>query len=1333
MKNMNFTYYVGMLCCVLFLTTKTMANDIDLCTYQTSPIMPVGDGNNIQDLSGVTYHSDNLFMVNNKPTVVYKTNLNGTILQTITLNGFDDTEGIVHIGETKFAVAEEKRGKIAFFDIPDLTANIITIDYSDAEIASLSPTLGPWGDNDGLEGVSYNPAMSTIYTVKEKTSIKYYDFPNPVSFPATITNASEFCANDALNFSDIAGVHHLGLNFDGSTEVLLLSQENKTLKHVDENCNVIGEFSLDFMTQPEGVTMDNMGNIYIVGEKDTGENSQLVILSPNPSLDTDEDGICNDDDPCPNLHNDLIGTSCDEDGDCITGKTYDANCNCTGGTFQDADGDNVCDANDICPNGNDNIDTDGDGVPDDCDDCPNLHNDLIGTPCDDGDIYTSGDTYTADCECIGTPVPPTCRYTDSLALVAFYSALSEEGWYEPDDRWDLTQPMDTWFGISLNENGCVESISMSDYDISGTIAPEIGDLSEVKSIHLAENRLSGTIPSSIGNLTNLEFLSLGDNQLSGDIPASIEYLINLKELYLESNELTGNIPNVIGNLTNLEDLSLLANNLSGNIPPEIGSMTSLERLHLSYNQLSGCYDDNLTQLCNQLDFASISEGNNFDVSWEDFCNNGNCEPTCRQIDSLALIAVYDALNGDNWAVSRQWDFTQPMDTWYGITLNGDGCVDIVRLDEDDITGTLAPEIGDLSEITAINLAVNNISGLIPASITNLTSLEYLSLSNNQLTGNIPSEIGSLTNLKKLALSGNQLTGNIPSSIGNLINLSHLYLGANQFGGAIPATIGNLTQLMYLTLNNNMLTGSIPSEINNLTKLIYLYLKNNELTGVLPFMGDLDELWTLQLQNNQITGSMPAWLVDMDELSYLKLHDNQLSGCYDSSLTALCNKLVWYGTNASISDGNNFSVPWEDFCNSGHCEPTPTCRQRDSLALVAVFHAANGNTWRNGIRWDLTQPIDTWYGVTLNDNQCVSRLSIYEEDFGGTLSHKIGELSELTYLDLSENQLGGTIPGTIGNLTNLTFLSLGINNFTGNIPASIGDLTNLTNLYLHRNQFTIIPSAIGDLDNLIRLTLNHNQFDYIPASIGDLTNLDDLNLSNNNLSVIPVAIRHLTNLKTLHLDYNNISSLPSEFGTLPNLENLYIRHNNIVSIPNTIGDLSKLKLLYLSHNNITGINSAIGSLTNLEVLYLNHNNIPGINPAVGDLTNLQELYLSNNKITGINPNLQHLTNLTKLYLSNNQINGTIPVWFGNLEHLTTLKLHNNNMSGCFDSNLSSLCGQLTNTSINYGNNFNIEWEDFCNGATCGGAKIGQNQAIDTHNSPNPFTNQTTITYTRVRRR
>jgi hypothetical protein len=51
------------------------------------------------------------------------------------------------------------------------------------------------------------------------------------------------------------------------------------------------------------------------------------------------------------------------------------------------------------------VDSDNDGVCDEDDVCPGFDDNLIGTACDDGDPCTSNDTYTTNCDCVGTPVP----------------------------------------------------------------------------------------------------------------------------------------------------------------------------------------------------------------------------------------------------------------------------------------------------------------------------------------------------------------------------------------------------------------------------------------------------------------------------------------------------------------------------------------------------------------------------------------------------------------------------------------------------------------------------------------------------------------------------------------------------------------------------------------------------------------------------------------------------------------------------------------------------------------------------------------------------------------
>ncbi|MCP3928770.1 MAG: hypothetical protein GY705_06680 [Bacteroidetes bacterium] len=142
-----------------------------------------------------------------------------------------------------------------------------------------------------------------------------------------------------------------------------------------------------------------------------------------------------------------------------------------------------------------------------------------------------------------------------------------------------------------------------------------------------------------------------------------------------------------------------------------------------------------------------------------------CDPAS---DSLALVALYNATNGDEWEDNTNWLVEgQAIGSWHGVYVNLNGCVERLDLSFNNLKGELPPEIGNLSNLTKLSLNYNQLTGNIPPEIGNLVNLEYLDLSSNDLTGNIPSEIGNLSNLKELYLLYNHLTGNIPSEIGNL--------------------------------------------------------------------------------------------------------------------------------------------------------------------------------------------------------------------------------------------------------------------------------------------------------------------------------------------------------------------------------------------------------------------------------------------------------------------------------------------------------------------------------------------------------------------------------------
>jgi len=244
---------------------------------------------------------------------------------------------------------------------------------------------------------------------------------------------------------------------------------------------------------------------------------------------------------------------------------------------------------------------------------------------------------------------------------------------------------------------------------------------------------------------------------------------------------------------------------------------------------------------------------------------------------------------------------------------------------------------------------------------------------------------------------------------------------------------------------------------------------------------------------------------------------------------------------------------------------------------------------------------------------------------------LGNNGRVLYLDMSINQLSGSIPPELGNLNDLTYLDLYGNQLNGGIPPELGNLSNLTYLDLYGNQLNgSIPAELGTLSNLTYLDLYANQFS----------------------GSIPAELGNLSNLTTLSLSFNQLSGdIPQELGGLSNLTVLNLRNNAISdSIPSELGNLSNLTYLDLGSNQLTG-------------------NIP------------TELY--------------SLGNLEYLHLSYNQLSGSLLPELLNLSSLVGLTINHNNLSGCYDNDLMMLCmGQLTNSVISNGNNFDALWEDFC---------------------------------------
>ena len=163
------------------------------------------------------------------------------------------------------------------------------------------------------------------------------------------------------------------------------------------------------------------------------------------------------------------------------------------------------------------------------------------------------------------------------------------------------------------------------------------------------------------------------------------------------------------------------------------------------------------------------QANDFDELGLIFCIAPS-PPLTAATDRDALIALYQATDGDYWTFNSNWLSNAPLNTWYGVTTDEDG------------------------RVTKLELGYNGLSGTIPSELGTLVHLEKLSLHVNELSGEIPPEVGNLTNLTGLSFCCNNLRGPIPPELGNLINLTYLSLNDNQLNGGDPIRTGQPHQL-----------------------------------------------------------------------------------------------------------------------------------------------------------------------------------------------------------------------------------------------------------------------------------------------------------------------------------------------------------------------------------------------------------------------------------------------------------------------------------------------------------------------------------------------------------
>ncbi|XVE90657.1 hypothetical protein DITRI_Ditri20bG0094800 [Diplodiscus trichospermus] len=363
--------------------------------------------------------------------------------------------------------------------------------------------------------------------------------------------------------------------------------------------------------------------------------------------------------------------------------------------------------------------------------------------------------------------------------------------------------------------------------------------------------------------------------------------------------------------------------------------------------------------------------------------------------------------------------------------------------------------------------------------------------------------------------------------------------------------------------------------------------------------------------------------------------------------------------------------------------------KESFIIDKSAPAATSSAYPKVEKWKF-QGVDccSWDGIECDKiSGQVIGLNLSNSFLYGSInsSSSLFHLVHLQTLNLAYNDFNySVIPSALGNLSMLTYLNLSHSVFSGQIPSKISELHKLSFLDLESNEGLLelktpdLKSLIRNLTNLKYLHLSGvDVASRIPSVLANFSSLTSLRLERCGLlGKFPLAIFHQPSLEKIWMIHNlGLTGYFPEFNFTSKLKVMAFFNTNFSGeIPASIGNLDSLEFLGIGRCYFRGfVPSTLGNLSKLQVLDIGYNFFRGLVPSsLGNLTKLYYMDLQNNNFTGVQREYPKIIrSLVAIDMSSNRFDGEIPESIGNLKELHSLNFSNNNLDGRIPLAISKL--------------------------------------------------------------